>query len=82
MMTKKQIQSLSDDLQAKYFQGMATNDLETEAETFAQIEILSWVMGDNHGIDRRNKRGFSETYTRARRIPETATCNSGTYSRK
>ena len=82
MMTKKQIKSLSDDLQAKYFQGITEKDFETEAETYAQIEILSWIMGDNHEFDRRNKRGFNDTYKRARRIPEAATCNSGTNSRK
>jgi len=65
MMSKRLVKSLADDLQAKYFQGIATNDLETEVETYAQIELISWILEGNHA---RNKTGFGKTYRRTRKI--------------
>ena len=34
MMTKRQIKVLSDDLQAKYFQGLTEKTFDSESETF------------------------------------------------
>ena len=44
MMTKKQLKIFADDLQAKYFQGLKEKSFATESETYAQIEIVEWIL--------------------------------------
>jgi len=44
MMSKKELKVLADDLQAKYFKGLEEKIFETEAETYAQIEIVEWIL--------------------------------------
>lgn len=44
MMTKKELKVFADDLQAKYFQGIKEKTFETESETYAQIEIVEWIL--------------------------------------
>jgi len=46
MMTKKQLKIFADDLQAKYFQGLKEKSFATENETYAQIEIVEWILNE------------------------------------
>jgi len=45
-MTEKQLKIFADDLQAKYFQGLKEKPFETENETYAQIEVVEWILNE------------------------------------
>jgi hypothetical protein len=44
MMTEKQIRSLLHDIEVAYEVGYVKDDLESECEKYAQIEILRWIL--------------------------------------
>lgn len=47
-MSERDIRVLLSDIETVYAVGIRLKDIDTEREKLAQIELLRWILSDNH----------------------------------